>query len=89
MLRAIFGVNVATQPENSSSNSPQQKDALITEILLPHCLETSIKNSGDLGFYQSYYGEFQEEINRAFDEIRKSDCEQPKESKRLVLLYFN
>lgn len=80
MLRAIFGVNVATQPDNSSSNSPQQKNALITEVLLPSCLEVSIKNSGNVGFYQSYYEEFQQEISRAFGEIRKSD--QTKESKR-------
>ena len=80
MLRAIFGVNVATQPENSSSNTSQQKDALITEVLLPPCLEVSSKDSGDVGFYQSYYEDFQQEISRSFDEIRKSD--ETKESSR-------
>ena len=86
MLRAIFGVNVATQPESSSSSSSQQKDALITEILLPSCLEVSINNSGDVAFYQSYYEEFQQEISRAFDEIRKSD--QTKETKRYCMWFL-
>lgn len=83
MLRAIFGVNVATQPESSSSNSPQQKDALITEVQLPPCHEESIKNSDNVGFYQSYFEEFQQEISRSFDEIRKTD--ETKESKRCVI----
>ena len=83
MLRAIFGVNLATQPESSSSNSPQQKDALITEVQLPPCLEDSIKDSDNVGFYQSYFEEFQQEISRSFEEIRKTD--ETKESKRFAL----
>ena len=71
---------MATQPENSSSSCSQQKDALITEVLLPPCLEVSSRSSGDVGFYQSYYEEFQQEISRSFDEIRKSD--QTKESSK-------
>ena len=84
MLRAIFGVNLATQPESSSSNSPQQKDALITEVQLPPCLEESIKNSDNVGFYQSYFEDFQQEISRSFDEIRKTD--ETKESKRFGII---
>ncbi|XP_028391517.1 LOW QUALITY PROTEIN: huntingtin-like [Dendronephthya gigantea] len=80
MLRAIFGVNVATQPESCSSNSPYQKDALITDIQLPSSLEVLVKNSGDAGFYHSYFEGFQQELTRTFEEIRKSDNE-AKESK--------
>lgn len=82
MLRAIFGVNVATQPETSLSNVSPHEDALITEVVLPSFLETTSKNFGDAGFYQSCCEEFQHEISQAFDEIRKSD--QAKETK----MYF-
>lgn len=85
MLRAIFGVNVATQPDSSSSNSPNQKDALITDIQLPSCLEVLVKNSDDAGFYYSYFEEFQQELSRTFEEIRKSDNE-TKESKRYLIV---
>ena len=79
---------MATQPESSSStNSSQQKDALITEVLLPPCLEASSKDSGDVGFYHSCYEEFQLEISRSFDEIRKSD-DTKESSKRYCTVFL-
>lgn len=80
MLRAIFGVNIASQGEHSSSNFPFQKQALVTEVNLPVYLEGSLKGINDAGFYQSCFKDFQEQLNQMFEEIRRR--EQTKERKR-------
>ena len=80
MLRSIFGVNVASQPEHNSSNFPSEKQGLVTEVLLPPFLQGSSKAVHNVGFYQSYFEDFQTELSEVLEEIRKRG--QTKESKR-------
>ena len=82
-LRAIFGVNIAAQPNQGSSHSAQQIDVLDTEISVPSCLEDCVDKSSNVGFYRTYFEEMQSEISAAFNEIRTRDqTVEAKESKR-------
>ncbi|XP_046850180.1 huntingtin-like isoform X3 [Xenia sp. Carnegie-2017] len=88
-LRAIFGVNIAAQPNQGSSHSAQQIDVLDTEISVPSCLEDCVDKSSNVGFYRTYFEEMQSEISAAFNEIRTRDqTVEAKESKSFKDLSF-